>query len=114
MCIRDRPSTARPGRRHAAPAPGAAWPSGHPWSRWRQARRAAADLRRLHAELDATETRDGLMAKQHRVRALRAAYQDALSTACERLGVAPTPRLSLIHISEPTRLGMISYAVFCL
>ena len=25
-----------------------------------------------------------------------------------------TKRLSLIHISEPTRLGMISYAVFCL
>src|SRR5450756_1240194 len=24
------------------------------------------------------------------------------------------PPLSLIHISEPTRLGMISYAVFCL
>src|SRR5450759_5502971 len=24
------------------------------------------------------------------------------------------PFLSLIHISEPTRLGMISYAVFCL
>src|SRR5450756_2893097 len=24
------------------------------------------------------------------------------------------PELSLIHISEPTRLGMISYAVFCL
>src|SRR5450756_894715 len=24
------------------------------------------------------------------------------------------PGLSLIHISEPTRLGMISYAVFCL
>eukprot|EP00825_Cyclidium_porcatum_P038310 TRINITY_DN4417_c0_g1_i2.p3 TRINITY_DN4417_c0_g1~~TRINITY_DN4417_c0_g1_i2.p3 ORF type:complete len:155 (-),score=30.40 TRINITY_DN4417_c0_g1_i2:88-552(-) len=24
------------------------------------------------------------------------------------------PNLSLIHISEPTRLGMISYAVFCL
>ena len=23
-------------------------------------------------------------------------------------------RLSLIHISEPTRLGMIAYAVFCL
>src|SRR5450759_5921512 len=23
------------------------------------------------------------------------------------------PGLSLIHISEPTRLGMISYAVFC-
>src|SRR5450756_2376953 len=25
-----------------------------------------------------------------------------------------TGQLSLIHISEPTRLGMISYAVFCL
>ena len=25
-----------------------------------------------------------------------------------------TLNLSLIHISEPTRLGMISYAVFCL
>src|SRR5659263_389304 len=33
-----------------------------------------------------------------------------------RLWHAPEtrPRLSLIHISEPTRLGMISYAVFCL
>src|SRR5450756_600925 len=27
---------------------------------------------------------------------------------------APSEKLSLIHISEPTRLGMISYAVFCL
>src|SRR5450756_3221725 len=26
----------------------------------------------------------------------------------------PAQGLSLIHISEPTRLGMISYAVFCL
>ena len=26
----------------------------------------------------------------------------------------PAVLLSLIHISEPTRLGMISYAVFCL
>eukprot|EP00825_Cyclidium_porcatum_P011776 TRINITY_DN1607_c0_g1_i1.p1 TRINITY_DN1607_c0_g1~~TRINITY_DN1607_c0_g1_i1.p1 ORF type:complete len:123 (-),score=15.14 TRINITY_DN1607_c0_g1_i1:2-370(-) len=26
----------------------------------------------------------------------------------------PKNNLSLIHISEPTRLGMISYAVFCL
>src|SRR5659263_113454 len=33
------------------------------------------------------------------------------------LGISGTRsgrRLSLIHISEPTRLGMISYAVFCL
>src|SRR5450759_4814343 len=32
-----------------------------------------------------------------------------------QFGDAPDDsRLSLIHISEPTRLGMISYAVFCL
>src|SRR5450756_349556 len=47
-------------------------------------------------------------------------------TPCARAGpdlVSRVPRatieavitsLSLIHISEPTRLGMISYAVFCL
>src|SRR5450756_907853 len=29
-------------------------------------------------------------------------------------GSSPTITLSLIHISEPTRLGMTSYAVFCL
>ena len=28
--------------------------------------------------------------------------------------ISPMLGLSLIHISEPTRLGMISYAVFCL
>ena len=30
------------------------------------------------------------------------------------LELQTTVELSLIHISEPTRLGMISYAVFCL
>src|SRR5450756_1849815 len=29
-------------------------------------------------------------------------------------GARADEQLSLIHISEPTRLGMISYAVFCL
>ena len=29
-------------------------------------------------------------------------------------GLVDAQLLSLIHISEPTRLGMISYAVFCL
>src|SRR5450759_3872950 len=28
--------------------------------------------------------------------------------------IIPALYISLIHISEPTRLGMISYAVFCL
>src|SRR5450756_358574 len=32
---------------------------------------------------------------------------------CDRI-THVVSRLSLIHISEPTRLGMISYAVFCL
>src|SRR5450759_2137366 len=32
----------------------------------------------------------------------------------DRLGMEQVMGLSLIHISEPTRLGMISYAVFCL
>src|SRR5450756_2658800 len=40
-------------------------------------------------------------------------------SCCMRAWVDPGPKehrrlLSLIHISEPTRLGMISYAVFCL
>eukprot|EP00825_Cyclidium_porcatum_P004520 TRINITY_DN12131_c0_g1_i1.p3 TRINITY_DN12131_c0_g1~~TRINITY_DN12131_c0_g1_i1.p3 ORF type:complete len:106 (+),score=8.35 TRINITY_DN12131_c0_g1_i1:93-410(+) len=39
----------------------------------------------------------------------------ALDEALDRLeGIDPQQGLSLIHISEPTRLGMISYAVFCL
>jgi hypothetical protein len=53
--------------------------------------RLTADLRRLRAELDDTETRTGLTFKHHRVQALRSAYFDALSTACHRLDVAPPP-----------------------
>ena len=51
--------------------------------------RLAADLRRLRAELEDTETRSGLTAKHHRVLALRGAYVDALSAACRRLDVSP-------------------------
>ena len=40
---------------------------------------------------------------------VKAIYQDEMGYIW--LG---TKDLSLIHISEPTRLGMISYAVFCL
>src|SRR5450759_3282530 len=35
------------------------------------------------------------------------------SYPCGSMHAPLFPRLSLIHISEPTRLGMISYAVFC-
>jgi hypothetical protein len=53
--------------------------------------RLEADLRRLRAELEDTETRAGLTAKHHRVQALRGAYLDALTTACRRLEVPPPP-----------------------
>lgn len=53
--------------------------------------RLAADLRRLRAELESTETRTDLPAKHIRVRAVRSAYLDALAAACERLDVSPPP-----------------------
>jgi hypothetical protein len=51
--------------------------------------RLQADLRRLRAELEDTETRSGLTAKHHRVQALRGAYLDTLAAACQRLDVSP-------------------------
>jgi hypothetical protein len=51
--------------------------------------RLEADLRRLRAELEDTETRTGLTAKHLRVQALRGAYADALSSACRRLDISP-------------------------
>ena len=51
--------------------------------------RLQADLRRLRAELEDTESRSNLTAKNHRIRALRGAYVDALSAACQRLDVSP-------------------------
>jgi hypothetical protein len=53
------------------------------------AERLEADLRRLRAELEDTETRSSLTAKHHRVQALRGAYVDVLSSACRRLDVSP-------------------------
>ena len=53
--------------------------------------RLGARLRRLRAELDATETRSDIPAKHFRLRALRGAYVDVLSVACERLEVSPPP-----------------------
>ena len=51
--------------------------------------RLEADLRRLRAELEDTETRSSLTAKHHRVQAVRGAYLDALSAACRRLDISP-------------------------
>lgn len=55
----------------------------------------SADLVRLRAELEATETRIDLPAKNLRLRALRAAYVDALFEACRRLDVSPPPGVRL-------------------
>lgn len=51
--------------------------------------RLTANLRRLRVQLDQTETRPGLTAKQARLTALRGAYADALRDACLQLGVTP-------------------------
>src|SRR5450756_1143641 len=75
---------------------------------------------------------DGVFGRAARVRAARldldegehgAAARNDVELAAADTDVAPQKApavmdeiagLSLIHISEPTRLGMISYAVFCL
>ena len=41
-------------------------------------------------------------------------YWELLAWLFRSFLAVTTFALSLIHISEPTRLGMISYAVFCL
>ena len=48
-----------------------------------------ARLRRLRAELEAMENQPGGMAKQHKIVAVRGAYLDTLTSACERFGIAP-------------------------
>ncbi len=51
--------------------------------------RLGASLRRLRAQLDATENQMAVPAKGLRLRAVRAAYLDALRDACQRLEVCP-------------------------
>jgi len=51
--------------------------------------RVRANLVRLRAQLEAMETRSDLPAKNLRLRALRAAYVDALVDACQRLDISP-------------------------
>jgi hypothetical protein len=54
--------------------------------------RLGANLRRLRAELEAVENNKmGTPAKNLRLRALRAAYIDALCSACQRLEVSHPP-----------------------
>ena len=62
--------------------------------------RLGARMRRLRAELEATETRSDVPAKGMRLRALRGAYLDLLRVACERLNVAPLPPGDLVPQAE--------------
>lgn len=48
-----------------------------------------ARLRRLRAELEATENQPGGTARRHRILAVRGAYLDCLTSACQRFGVSP-------------------------
>jgi hypothetical protein len=63
-----------------------------------------ASLRRLRAELEATETRTDLPVKSVRVRALRGAYLDTLRMACQRLEVTPPPRGDWVPQAEIYRV----------
>ena len=65
---------------HPAPAPA-----------YEPIQRVRANLVRLRAELESTETRSDLVAKNMRLRAVRAAYVDALCDACWQLDIAPLP-----------------------
>jgi hypothetical protein len=53
--------------------------------------RLAANLRRLRAELEQTETSAELTAKRFHVRSVRGAYLDTLAEACQRYDVPPPP-----------------------
>jgi hypothetical protein len=53
--------------------------------------RLEANLRRLRAELDDTETSAELTAKRFHMRSVRGAYVDTLTEACRRLDVTPPP-----------------------
>src|SRR5450756_3184360 len=80
------------------------------------AQRDAAADRHARAQL---ECRDGLLRPRHDG-PLAGDLRELLGGGVDELRVrdgfadSHVEDLSLIHISEPTRLGMISYAVFCL
>src|SRR5659263_516465 len=74
--------------------------------------RHAANVRRVRPgeRVDCTDGAGLLVRCQ-----VTATGRDLLDLAVLERDRQPPPQpLSLIHISEPTRLGMISYAVFCL
>ena len=70
--------------------------------------RIAADLRRLHRQLEATENSADLPKKFQRRLATRAAYVDALTAACEQLEVrvpagSPVPQAEIYRVEADLR-----------
>lgn len=62
--------------------------------------RVRANLVRLRAEVESTETRDDLLGKNMRLCAVRAAYVDALYDACRQLDLSPLPGARTEHIRQ--------------
>src|SRR5450756_2241448 len=84
---------------------------------------AGADMKALAGQLSALclrpqaygATKEQSLAAKHvklATQAIRQADENAARAHASRPGKCAAWVLSLIHISEPTRLGMISYAVF--
>ena len=63
-----------------------------------------ARLRRLRAELEAMENQPGGTAKRHHIMAVRGAYLDILTSACQRYGVRPPAGGDRAHQAEIYRV----------
>src|SRR5450756_178176 len=113
---RRSPSHIAAGQHRLDPWKGTRWPASEQnRSGWRLSESSRASRGRLCAErrYDEDSRRAHPRKRQHCV---RQGLHEWPEPGCGH--VEPHPdhglELSLIHISEPTRLGMISYAVFCL
>jgi len=60
--------------------------------------RVGADLRRLRAQLEARENRPGSTGKGLKMRAVRTAYLQVLTMACQQLDVRPPEQLGQLDV----------------
>lgn len=60
--------------------------------------RVGADLRRLRAQLEARENRPGVTGKGLKMRAVRTAYLQVLTEACQQLDVRPPELLGQLDV----------------
>src|SRR5450756_2867588 len=109
LCAASILRVARPPRAVPATAPDTAF------SAERAMRHVEQIAQRPHAmgTADHDRVRDYIV-EQLSALGLRSQIQQATAIGTRYQQAGRVQNLSLIHISEPTRLGMISYAVFCL